>query len=165
MAGRPKANIDWQNVEKMIEAGCTTEGIAATIGVQRDTLYKRCQTDNKVDFSTFCRQKKAQGDEKLRMKQFQTALDGNVTMQIWLGKQRLGQRDKVEQDLNPRDDDTIQRQVAAIKKLAELGGQLPLNLFRDTIANAARMGLAIRPEIQSGVMKALQGMDSSAIKE
>lgn len=96
MAGRPKANINWEQVAKMLEAGCTAEGIAATIGIQRDTLYKRCEADNKCDFSTFSQEKRAKGDELLRMKQFQTAMSGNVSMQIWLGKQRLGQTDKVE---------------------------------------------------------------------
>ena len=32
----------------------------------------------------------------MRAKQFETALGGNVSMQIWLGKQHLGQRDKTE---------------------------------------------------------------------
>ena len=32
----------------------------------------------------------------LRRKQFETALAGNVTMMVWLGKQYLGQKDKTE---------------------------------------------------------------------
>ena len=95
-AGRPKADIDWQQVGKLLEAGATAEGIAATIGIDRGSLYKRCVTDNKCDFSTFSQEKKAKGDELLRTAQFKTAMAGNVTMQIWLGKQRLEQRDKNE---------------------------------------------------------------------
>jgi len=34
----------------------------------------------------------------LRRAQIKTALDGNPTMQIWLGKQYLGQHDKIEID-------------------------------------------------------------------
>lgn len=80
----------------MLEAGCTAEGIAATLGIDDSTLWKACERDNKVNFSEFSQQKRAKGDELLRMKQFQTAMSGNVTMQIWLGKNRLGQSDKTE---------------------------------------------------------------------
>ncbi len=95
-AGRPRALIDWQQVGKLLEADCQIMGIAAIMGVSTDTLYTRCQTDNKMDFSAFSQQKKAKGDEQLRVKQYQTAMGGNVTMQIWLGKQRLTQSEKSE---------------------------------------------------------------------
>jgi hypothetical protein len=96
MAGRPKANIDWDKVGKLLQAGCDATGIAGLIGCDRDTLYIRCQRDLKKDFSAFRQEKVAEGDELLRSKQFATAMAGNVTMQIWLGKQRLGQKDKHE---------------------------------------------------------------------
>lgn len=80
----------------MCEAGCTAVGIAATFGIDESTLWKACERDNKVNFSEFSQQKKAKGDELLRMKQFSTAMSGNVTMQIWLGKQRLSQSEKQE---------------------------------------------------------------------
>lgn len=95
-AGRPKAIIDWNKVGQMCEAGCTAVGIAATFGIDESTLWKACERDNKVNFSEFSQQKKAKGDELLRMKQFSTAMSGNVTMQIWLGKQRLSQSEKQE---------------------------------------------------------------------
>jgi len=95
-AGRPKAEIDWQNVARLLEAGASGVGIAATIGVDEGTLRKRCESDNNCSFSEFSQQKKAKGDELLRTAQFKTAMAGNVTMQIWLGKQRLGQAEKHE---------------------------------------------------------------------
>lgn len=94
--GRPKAIIDWERVGEMFEADCTVEGVAATIGVHRDVLYRRCKADLKVELTTLKQQKKAKGDEMLREIQLKTAKAGNVTMQIWLGKQRLGQSDKTE---------------------------------------------------------------------
>lgn len=80
----------------MIEAGAFATGIAATMGIDEDTLRKRCPTDNKCSFSEFRQQKLAKGDELLRTAQFKNAMSGNVTMQIWLGKQRLNQADKQE---------------------------------------------------------------------
>jgi hypothetical protein len=93
-AGRPKAIIDWDKVGKMLEAGATAEGIAATIGCDRDTLYNRCKSDLNQDFSAFSQERKAKGDELLRAKQFQVAMSGDKTMLVWLGKNRLKQTDK-----------------------------------------------------------------------
>lgn len=94
--GRPQLAIDWDTVGKLLEAGCSGESIAAQLGVHRTTLYNRCKTDMGLTFSTLSQQKKMLGDNLLRAKQYQTAMSGNVTMQIWLGKQRLGQTDKLE---------------------------------------------------------------------
>ncbi len=97
-AGRPKVEINWEQVGKMLEAGATTEGIAATLGCDRDTLYIRCKGDLKLDFSALRQQKLAKGDELLRTKQFQIAMSGDKTMLIWLGKQRLGQAEKTHNE-------------------------------------------------------------------
>lgn len=94
--GRPKAIIDWERVGEMFEAECTVVGVCATIGIDPETLNRRCRTDLKMDLVAFKQQKKAKGDEMLREIQLKTAKAGNVTMQIWLGKQRLGQSDKSE---------------------------------------------------------------------
>jgi hypothetical protein len=51
------------------------------------TKMKRRRRDNKVDFSAFSQQKRAQGTDMLRVKQFEIAMSGNVPMLIWLGKQ------------------------------------------------------------------------------
>lgn len=98
--GRPKVTIDWNQVGKMLEAGATAEGVAATIGCDRDTLYNRCKTDLKSDYSAFSQEKKAKGNELLRTKQFQVAMSGDKTMLIWLGKQRLGQVDKQQTEIS-----------------------------------------------------------------
>jgi hypothetical protein len=95
-AGRPKVSIDWDEVGTMLEAGATAESIAASIGVSTDTLYNRCKSDLNSDFSAFSQQKKAKGLESLRAKQYAVAMEGDKTMLIWLGKQRLGQSDKTE---------------------------------------------------------------------
>jgi len=94
--GRTPAVIDWDTVGKLLEADCKTVDIARQLGVSEMTLYRRCKADLNVSYVTFSQQKKMLGDNLLRAKQYQTAMSGNVTMQIWLGKQRLGQTDKLE---------------------------------------------------------------------
>ena len=92
--GRPKANIDWSKVDKYLQAQCDGTGIAGLFGIHPNTLYRACETDNKISFSNYSAIKKAEGKELLRAKQFQSAMEGDKTMQIWLGKQYLGQKDK-----------------------------------------------------------------------
>lgn len=98
-AGRPEAIIDWIKVGKYLQAQCSAVGIAGLFGISVDTLYVRCEKDNNIDFSAFSAQKKSEGKELLRAKQFEIAMGGNVSMGIWLGKQYLEQRDKQEMDV------------------------------------------------------------------
>ena len=50
--GRPKAKIDWNFVGKALEADCSAVSIAAALGIEEDTLRKRCPADNKCSFSS-----------------------------------------------------------------------------------------------------------------
>ncbi len=97
-AGRPEVLIDWGKVTNYIKAQCDAVGIAGILGICPDTLYNRCKSDNNMDYSAFSAQKKSEGKELLRAKQFQTAMEGDKTMLVWLGKQYLSQRDKAEID-------------------------------------------------------------------
>ncbi len=77
-------------------AGCSGVEIAAQIGVHENTLYQRCKSDLGVDFVAFKQEKQAAGESLLRKVQFDTAVkDKDRTMLVWLGKQRLGQKEKM----------------------------------------------------------------------
>ena len=80
----------------MLEADCTGTEIAATLGVHPNTLYRSCETENKVSFGDYSAIKRASGDRLLKVKQFEVAMTGDKTMLVWLGKQRLGQSEKSE---------------------------------------------------------------------
>jgi hypothetical protein len=96
---RPKVQIDWDRVGQMLEAGCSGVGIAGVLGIDEATLRKRCPKDLKISFSEFAQQKKAKGDDLLRLKQFDMAMKGDKTLLIWLGKQRLEQAERQDQKL------------------------------------------------------------------
>lgn len=97
---RPQADINWGLVEEYLIAGCSGAEIAAMIGISAPTLYDRCQTDNGLMFSEYSQQKREKGDLILKKVQYETAIkDKDRTMLIWLGKQRLGQKEKAEQDI------------------------------------------------------------------
>ena len=91
--GRPLIPIDWEQVDRMLEAGCNGVECAAFFGVSNETFYERCAMEKGVVFSTYQAEKRARGDNLLRSKQFQVAMKGDKTMLVWLGKNRLKQRD------------------------------------------------------------------------
>jgi len=93
---RPKIIVDWGKVDKYLQAQCDGVSVASILGISPETLYLRCEEDNKSSFTVYSAKKKAEGVQLLKAKQFQTAMSGNVTMQIWLGKQYAGQREKAE---------------------------------------------------------------------
>lgn len=94
--GRPKHPIDWDRVIKMTMAGATGASIAHDLGIKPDLLYDRIKTDQGLDFSTFQVLHRMRGDDMLKLKQFELAMKGDKSMLIWLGKNRLKQRDRHE---------------------------------------------------------------------
>lgn len=98
--GRLKANIDWDIVDRLLIAGCPGTEIAAHFGVHPDTLYIKCQEEKNMGFSHYSQQKKSVGNNMLRQKQFELAMEGNGSMLIWLGKNKLGQSDVVNNNIN-----------------------------------------------------------------
>lgn len=95
--GRPEYKIEWEIVEQLLQADCSGTEIASVLGISNDTLYIRCKKEKGLDFSAYSLKYKQKGDSLLKSKQFESAIaDKNITMQIWLGKQRLNQREKQE---------------------------------------------------------------------
>lgn len=84
--GRPRKDVDPALVERLARIDCTTTEIAAVTGCSTDTLDRR--------FADVIRRGRELGKRSLRRKQYDLAMKGNVTLLIWLGKQRLGQADK-----------------------------------------------------------------------
>jgi hypothetical protein len=102
--GRPQAEIDWKKVDQFLQAQCDGTSIAGILGIHPQTLYnkvveKYAEQYSISNFTEYQKIKRAEGRELLRAKQFDTMMSGNVTMQIWLGKQLLGQKDQVETTL------------------------------------------------------------------
>ena len=103
--GRPKKyNIDKEQVSKLASFGCTNLEIASFFGCEETHIRK--------NYSEFLTKGKERGKIRLRQMQWKSAegqetlykegkvirqgILPNVTMQIWLGKQILGQTDKTE---------------------------------------------------------------------
>lgn len=116
MAGRPKLEFDWELFDKLCGLQCTKREIAEVMELSEDTIDRRCITERGVNFAVHWDQKASIGRVSLRRKQFEIAMGGNIVMLIWLGKQLLGQSDKL--DSNHRLQAEIGEKVQALEKLS-----------------------------------------------
>ena len=90
--GRPQVEIDLRKVETLAQIDCTEPEIAAVLGMHYST-WKRHKKRNPELGEIVSRGREA-GKASLRRLQWRTAEEGSAAMQIWLGKNRLGQADK-----------------------------------------------------------------------
>lgn len=94
--GRPENPIDWDLVDSLLGIQCTQAEICQVIGISNDTLARRCKSDKNLTYAEYSDQKGANGRTSLRRKQYEVAMSGDRVMLIWLGKQWLGQSEKIE---------------------------------------------------------------------
>jgi len=88
-AGRPRLVIDKDLLENLASIQCTMNEMASVLGCSVDTLER--------NYADTIKKGKDHGRASLRRLQWQGAQGGNPTMLIWLGKQVLEQKDKIEQ--------------------------------------------------------------------
>jgi hypothetical protein len=81
-------DINPEDVRKLSEKFWTKTEIAAFLNISTKTIDNR--------FSEIFLKGRDNGKAKLRDIQLRSAMSGNVTMQIWLGKQYLDQTDKTQ---------------------------------------------------------------------
>ena len=94
VGGRPRKEIDYDLLEDLCRIHCTGEECCDILGMCYDTLNTRLKDDGHGGFSDYYKKFASEGKSSLRRLQWKNANDGNVSMQIWLGKQLLGQTDK-----------------------------------------------------------------------
>lgn len=123
--------LDWEKFDKLCFLKCTLAEIAGFFDCSEDTIERAVEREHGVKFADYWRKKSQGGTIALRRWQMQKAEKGNVTMLIWLGKQRLGQTDKgpvvdektgeTQSDMN--DAALLAKAVEAIKALGGGNGQ------------------------------------------
>ena len=104
--GRPRAQIDKDEFEKLCFLQCTLIEFEGFLDVDNVTLERWCKETYGMNFSEVYKLKRGNGKVSLRRRQWQLA-ETNPTMAIWLGKQWLGQTDKQEVSVSVNDDDTV----------------------------------------------------------
>lgn len=94
--GRPQIQIDESQFGKLCEMQCTEEEIAAFFDCSVDTINRWCERTFDCTFAEAYKKFSVKGKIALRRYQFKLA-EKNTAMAIFLGKNMLGQTDKVEQ--------------------------------------------------------------------
>lgn len=95
---RTEKKLDWERVDEMLQAGCLGTEIAAVYDMHPNTFYEKVNQKFKISFTQYCQQIRSKGDSLLREAQFKKAVKKlDNTMLIWLGKNRLGQRESVSE--------------------------------------------------------------------
>ncbi len=126
--GRPRVDIDWHLVVNLLKIQCIGEEIAASMNISYDSLERRCKEDHGQSFAEWSSEKREGGKPSLRRAQWKKAVDDmNPTMLIWLGKQMLGQSDKVDQRVTSPDGSMTPKDVGpvAIYSLPDNGRDKP----------------------------------------
>jgi len=85
IVGRLQLPVPPDEVELMASIGCTDREISTYFGLAETTM--------RSNFSDYLINGRQQLKTSLRRAQLQTALAGNATLLIWLGKQILGQQE------------------------------------------------------------------------
>lgn len=109
-----KDKINKEQFENLCNMWCTLIEISEFFGVSEDTLESWCKDTYNETFSDVYKKKNSKGKIALRRWQMKSAEKGNVTMQIWLGKQYLKQREHFPDEV----DNTVVSN--AITNIAEL---------------------------------------------
>lgn len=97
LGGRPRKEIDYDQLKKLCAIQCTKEEICGFFDIDEKTLTARIHEKYGEGFSEYYKRASAIGKTSLRRKQFEIAMKGNTTMNVWLGKQWLKQTDKIEE--------------------------------------------------------------------
>lgn len=89
--------LDWNQVGTLAGLHATQAEIAGYIGISVSQLTLRYELEHDGEtLGDFIRSKRDGGKAKLRVLQLESAKSGSVQMQIFLGKNWLGQSDKIE---------------------------------------------------------------------
>lgn len=98
--GSPPLDIDPDLVYELAKIDCTTPEIASAVGCSEDTLER--------NFAGILEKGRRECHRSIRRMQYKSASEGNVTMQIWLGKVQLGQRETVVTEHTGKDGGPIE---------------------------------------------------------
>lgn len=118
---RPLKDINWAVVDELMMSGCTGAEIAANFGIHPHTFFARLEKEYKCTFSAYCQEKRSRGDALIKRQQFLKALgktsEGDNTMLVWLGKNRLNQKENPDQESNEQSKEHLKTAMDLIDAL------------------------------------------------
>lgn len=121
---RPRKEINKVEFEKLCGMQCTQEEILGWFDITDKTLTAWCRRTYRMSFSEIYAIKREKGKISLRRTQFKLA-EHSAAMAIFLGKQYLGQSDKVEQTVAMISDETRDQVSELLNGLNNEGASCP----------------------------------------
>jgi hypothetical protein len=94
--GSERIDFDWKTLNAILQFKATQPQCASILECSEDLIANRIKEKYNLTFSEYRHQKMAKVALSLWQKQFELAMQGNVTLLIWLGKQLCEQSDKQE---------------------------------------------------------------------
>ena len=119
---RPLKPVDPRQVEALARIDCTDAEIAGVLDFTPQGWRKRKGRRDGQAIVSAIEKGRQGGNMSLRRKQFEQAMGGNTTMLIWLGKQRLGQKDTRRVEVSEEQE---RKRIAALE--AALVGELGID--------------------------------------
>ena len=96
--GRPRSVFNWKEFEYLCSIGCLLEEMAGFFQITKLCLQDKVKAEYNETFSERY-EKLSQGmNVALRRKQFHVAMEGDTAMLKFLGKNKLGQKEKIDFD-------------------------------------------------------------------
>lgn len=94
--GRPPKKIYLEEIESLAAIGCKLSDMAAWLKISKRTMQRAAQDPRVIEA---IRRGRGRGRVSVLRAQFQAALAGDRTMLIWIGKNFLGQSDKLSAEV------------------------------------------------------------------
>ena len=107
----------FEQLKKLASIFCTKEDAGHILGLDSETVVRNIKDRTGMNWAEFFNVYAASGRTMLRRKQFELAQNSDKTMLIWLGKQYLGQSDKMEQRVQDVTNEMSQSLMNEFKEL------------------------------------------------
>jgi hypothetical protein len=123
---RPRKDLEtmefngWEQLDALI-VWASEEYCADKLGISIDTLAVKIKEKFGLSFPEYKKQKQEPMRINLMKKQYDVAMQGNVSMLIWLGKQYLKQSDKQEIVAKEASDEELLEEVKGILPILKRG--------------------------------------------
>lgn len=111
-----KKNIDFKQLKELCGIMCTGEECAGFFNIDYDTLNARIKEKYGYGFSEYFKRKCTAGKISLRRTQFRLATEGDKTLNVWLGKQWLGQTDNIVHETAPQAIKIVEEHVGEVEE-------------------------------------------------
>ena len=125
-------HIDWDKVDQYFICGCNIVQACAALGLHRNTLYERCEKEKNCTLQAYFEEKREKGNTAIHAAQFEKAIkEKNPTMLIWLGKQRLGQKEILDEKVTKEIEKRFDEQMNKIMELLNPSEELKIAIGQD----------------------------------